>query len=248
MSQEHADRLADILMLHARAVERRQFVEAIACDDEFHRAITGISNLPRLWSAIEISKAQLDRCRYLMVPRDGQAEATLEQHREIIRALNSRDPARGRSGDEGASRRRLPQHRRRSRGSGARVARNSLRRRTAGTPHHQFRLQQDALCRLAIAVETRHEAEKRGIGHGIDGLTDGGEGRRKCRGPGKIIDSGNRDIAWHRERSGLRHGLHDTDQHLIVSNKDGGRPVQAVGFSSNPALQASATWKSPRRT
>lgn len=94
MSQEHADRLADILMLHARAVERRQFVEAIACDDEFHRAITGISNLPRLWSAIEISKAQLDRCRYLMVPRDGQAEATLEQHREIIRALNSRDPAK----------------------------------------------------------------------------------------------------------------------------------------------------------
>jgi DNA-binding GntR family transcriptional regulator len=29
-----------------------------------------------------------------MLPRAGQAEATLEQHREIIRALNSRDPAK----------------------------------------------------------------------------------------------------------------------------------------------------------
>jgi GntR family transcriptional regulator, rspAB operon transcriptional repressor len=94
MTQEHADRLADILMVHARAVERRHFVEAIARDDEFHRYITEISDLPLLWSTIEISKGQLDRCRHLMVPRAGQAEATLEQHREIIRALNSRDPAK----------------------------------------------------------------------------------------------------------------------------------------------------------
>ena len=47
-----------------------------------------------MWGTIEISKAQLDRCRHLMLPRAGQAEATLEQHREIIRGLNSRDPAK----------------------------------------------------------------------------------------------------------------------------------------------------------
>ena len=34
-------------------------------DDAFHRYISEISGLPRLWKAIEISKAQLDRCRYL---------------------------------------------------------------------------------------------------------------------------------------------------------------------------------------
>ena len=94
MGQEHADLLHDILAKHERAVERRQFVEAIARDDEFHHAITAISDLPRLWSTIEISKAQLDRCRHMMLPRAGQAEATLEQHRAIIRALNSRDPAK----------------------------------------------------------------------------------------------------------------------------------------------------------
>ena len=92
--QEHADRLHDILARHERAVEKRQFVEAIACDDEFHHTITEISDLPRLWSTIEISKAQLDRCRHMMLPRAGQAEATLEQHREIIRGLNSHEPAK----------------------------------------------------------------------------------------------------------------------------------------------------------
>lgn len=94
MNQDHADHLSDILSRHARAAERRNYVEAIARDDEFHRAITAISDLPRLWETIEISKAQLDRCRHMMLPRAGQAEATLEQHREIIRALNSSDPAK----------------------------------------------------------------------------------------------------------------------------------------------------------
>jgi GntR family transcriptional regulator, rspAB operon transcriptional repressor len=94
MSQEHADRLSDILASHARAIERGNYVDAIARDDAFHRTITEISDLPRLWATIDISKAPLDRCRHMMLPRAGQAEATLEQHREIIRALNSRDPAK----------------------------------------------------------------------------------------------------------------------------------------------------------
>ncbi len=94
MTQQHADRLSDILHAHARAMERRLYVEAIKADDEFHSHIAMISNLPRLWKTIEISKAQIDRCRHMMLPLAGQAEATLEQHRQIIRALNSGDPER----------------------------------------------------------------------------------------------------------------------------------------------------------
>ncbi len=96
MNQDHADQLSDILVQHARAIERGNYVEAIERDDQFHRCITEISGLPRLWHMIEISKAQLDRCRHLMLPRSGQAEATLEQHRNIIRALNSRDSEKAR--------------------------------------------------------------------------------------------------------------------------------------------------------
>ncbi len=97
MTQDSADHLSDLLVQHARAIERSNFVEAIQRDDLFHRAIAEISDLPRLWRTIEVSKAQLDRCRHLMLPRAGQAEATLEQHREVIRALNSKDPERARA-------------------------------------------------------------------------------------------------------------------------------------------------------
>ena len=92
MNQSHVDRLDDILMLHARALERKKYVEAIERDDDFHRYIAEISNLPRLWRAIEISKAQLDRCRHMMLPREGEAETTLKMHSLIIKALKSGDP------------------------------------------------------------------------------------------------------------------------------------------------------------
>jgi GntR family transcriptional regulator, rspAB operon transcriptional repressor len=97
MTTAHADSLADLLTAHARAIERKDYVLAIATDDKFHRTISEISNLPRLWRAIEISKAQLDRCRHMMLPRAGEAEATLEQHREIIRALNSGNAEKARA-------------------------------------------------------------------------------------------------------------------------------------------------------
>jgi len=69
MTEAHADALNDLLLQHARAIERRRFAEAIATDDRFHRYIADISNLDRLWRAIDISKAQLDRCRHVMLPR-----------------------------------------------------------------------------------------------------------------------------------------------------------------------------------
>lgn len=90
MNDTHADALADILMLHERAIEQRRFVRAISIDDSFHRYISQVAELPRLWHTVEISKAHLDRCRHMLLPRQGEAAATLEQHRAIIRALNTR--------------------------------------------------------------------------------------------------------------------------------------------------------------
>lgn len=82
--------LEDIQMLHTAALQRRQFVDAIDLDDSFHRRISEISDLPRLWQAIEVSKAHLDRCRYLTLPRPGAGEATLVQHLAIIKALSQK--------------------------------------------------------------------------------------------------------------------------------------------------------------
>ncbi|MFN0190679.1 MAG: GntR family transcriptional regulator [Aestuariivirga sp.] len=97
MQPRHAERLEDILLVHSRMIERRSYAEAIAQDDAFHHYIALISDLPRLWRAIEISKAQLDRCRHIALPKAGQGEATLAQHRAIIRGLNSKDPEKARS-------------------------------------------------------------------------------------------------------------------------------------------------------
>ncbi len=97
MSDEHAEMLSDITVLHARAIERKNFAEAIVHDDAFHRHIAEISNLPRLWRAVEISKGQLDRCRHMMLPLPGEGDFTLEQHRQIIRALNSKDSENARA-------------------------------------------------------------------------------------------------------------------------------------------------------
>jgi GntR family transcriptional regulator, rspAB operon transcriptional repressor len=90
MNDAHAENLTDILLLHERAIEQKNFVKAIAIDDSFHRTIAQIAEMPRLWHMVEISKAHLDRCRHMLLPRTGEAAATLEQHREVIRALNTR--------------------------------------------------------------------------------------------------------------------------------------------------------------
>jgi GntR family transcriptional regulator, rspAB operon transcriptional repressor len=91
MSERHFARLEELHLLHTHAILRKRYVDAISWDDAFHRYISEISNLPRLWKAIEISKAQLDRCRHLTVPRPGLAQATIEQHRSIINALVKKD-------------------------------------------------------------------------------------------------------------------------------------------------------------
>jgi GntR family transcriptional regulator, rspAB operon transcriptional repressor len=88
-SVSHLETLNAIHNTHERLLEQKRFVEAIAADDQFHRYIASISNLARLWNVVEISKAQLDRCRHLMVPRPGESEVTLKQHRDIIKALQS---------------------------------------------------------------------------------------------------------------------------------------------------------------
>ena len=93
MSERHAERLEEFHLLQTRAVQRKRYVDAISWDEAFHRYISEISDLPRLWRAIEISKAQLDRCRHLTIPWPGQAEATLVQHRRIIEALVQEDQA-----------------------------------------------------------------------------------------------------------------------------------------------------------
>jgi DNA-binding GntR family transcriptional regulator len=97
MSQQHTDALADIIERHVRTIAQKKYVKALEIDDEFHAYIAGISGLHRLWRTVEISKAQLDRCRHIMLPKFGEAETTIEQHRLVLRALNTNEEERSRN-------------------------------------------------------------------------------------------------------------------------------------------------------
>jgi DNA-binding GntR family transcriptional regulator len=88
----HINDLEDIVHAHARAFERQQFDEAIVCDDQFHRYIAEINGLSMLWKAVDICKAQMDRCRHLAaISAPIYGTRTLAQHRAIIGALKSGD-------------------------------------------------------------------------------------------------------------------------------------------------------------
>lgn len=84
-------RLEEVIAAHQTALNRKRYAEAIRLDDQFHRAIAEINGLSMLWRAVDISKAQMDRGRYLSVPQPGWGEVTISQHRAVARALGDRD-------------------------------------------------------------------------------------------------------------------------------------------------------------
>ena len=91
IKQTDIKKLERNLKQHEAALEREQFVSAISLDDEFHKTIADIADLPLLWRAITIFKAQLDRCRHQTLPKDGYGASTLEQHRAILDALKQKN-------------------------------------------------------------------------------------------------------------------------------------------------------------
>lgn len=86
-----AEVLEDNVAAHQLAISRSKFVTAIQLDDVFHRTIAEISGYPVIWRAVDISKAQMDRGRYLAIPKAGYGEQTIEQHKAILAALNAHD-------------------------------------------------------------------------------------------------------------------------------------------------------------
>lgn len=88
----HRRQLDAVTAAHRAALDRGDYAEAIARDDDFHRSIAEINGLRRLWRAVDLSKAQMDRCRFLSLPQPGQADATIQQHEAIVEALSARDP------------------------------------------------------------------------------------------------------------------------------------------------------------
>lgn len=83
--------LEDNIAAHRLAISRGKYASAIQLDDVFHRTIAETSGFPMIWKAVDISKAQMDRGRYLAIPKPGYGEQTIEQHEAILDALKRQD-------------------------------------------------------------------------------------------------------------------------------------------------------------
>jgi DNA-binding GntR family transcriptional regulator len=89
----HVELLEDNIAAHELAITRQRYAEAIRIDDVFHKTIAEINDFQMLWRAVDISKAQMDRGRYLSIPKPGYGEMTIQQHRQILKALQRHDGA-----------------------------------------------------------------------------------------------------------------------------------------------------------
>jgi DNA-binding GntR family transcriptional regulator len=89
----HAESLQDNIAAYELAISRAKFIEAISLDDVFHRTIAETNDFQMLWRAVDISKAQMDRCRHLAIPKPGNGQLTIQQHKSILRALQRHDEA-----------------------------------------------------------------------------------------------------------------------------------------------------------
>lgn len=84
--------LEDIHQAHETAVKRQRYDEAIARDDDLHRTIAEVNGLNMLWKVVDVTKAQMDRCRLQSLPDPGAGLETIAQHRAIIEALSRHQP------------------------------------------------------------------------------------------------------------------------------------------------------------
>ena len=93
ITERHIHDLEDIVDRIVRAFDRKSYTEVVALDDDFHRYIAEINGLSMLWRAVDISKAQMDRCSYLSASTAPAAsDLAVSQHKTIIRALKTGKP------------------------------------------------------------------------------------------------------------------------------------------------------------
>jgi GntR family transcriptional regulator, rspAB operon transcriptional repressor len=84
--------LEDLLAAQKDAIEADDRRGFHALDDELHRTICVLADLGFAWDFIQNQKAHMDRVRFLSL--GFASEQAYEDHRELVAAIGSNDPAR----------------------------------------------------------------------------------------------------------------------------------------------------------
>jgi len=83
--------LRDIHAAHRRAIEFQDAVAAIVYDNAFHAKVAAAAQLPKLLELVELVRAPIDRVRHVTVRDPEVGAVTLNQHQQILTALEQHD-------------------------------------------------------------------------------------------------------------------------------------------------------------
>jgi DNA-binding GntR family transcriptional regulator len=87
-------RLRAILGEQAAAIAANDLRAFHRSDEMFHAALAELSGYPGVWPIILQAKTQIDRYRQLTLPLEGRMSGVLDEHQEVVAAIESGDPSR----------------------------------------------------------------------------------------------------------------------------------------------------------
>jgi DNA-binding GntR family transcriptional regulator len=99
MLTAQADRLdffpvETLIARQERLLERDDIAGFAEADREMHRTMMEMAGIPGLWSVIRSRSGHVDRLRNLHLPTPGKAVSVMEDHKRILNAVRSGDPAK----------------------------------------------------------------------------------------------------------------------------------------------------------
>jgi DNA-binding GntR family transcriptional regulator len=86
------DRLRSLVERQRACWERKDIEAFVATDQEFHQTLFSAARMGRLWHAVRARSGNMDRLRRLHVPLNGKADAVLQEHADLVAAIEQRDP------------------------------------------------------------------------------------------------------------------------------------------------------------
>lgn len=92
ITDEELENMERLLAEKAEAIVRDDMDKLIEVDTKFHEAIYQASRNKRLWAIINNLREQIQRCRTTSLAVPGRRKESLEEHRVIVEAIQSRDP------------------------------------------------------------------------------------------------------------------------------------------------------------
>ncbi|MBZ5486529.1 GntR family transcriptional regulator [Halomonas aquamarina] len=93
LSPDVLDELHDLLERQRRCIEPHDTIRFYRLDERFHKTLSLGVGQQAAWKVIEEVRAQLDRVRYLSVPDTTPIARLIDQHADIVAAIEARDVA-----------------------------------------------------------------------------------------------------------------------------------------------------------